>query len=145
MNMRELDKIKRSCHHSRPFVLSAKQLFLYLWCYWEEKYPEQKGSSSIRENLDNFQRADGHSGLICLDVITSVEHIGRDMSIARRPVQRLSYDRQIPAFLITTTRRIRNLTAQQLKGQWTRFILKNVLNSIKKRRTMNHQKPLFSM
>ena len=55
--------------------------------------PRVKGSSSKRENLDNFFTADGQSGLVCLDAIRGVAHIGR-MSIAVGPVQRLSFDRQ---------------------------------------------------
>lgn len=62
--------------------------------------PRAKGSSSKRENLDNFFTADGQSGLVCLDAIRGVVHIGR-MSIAvGPPVQRLSFDRQVPAFFI---------------------------------------------
>ena len=51
--------------------------------------PRAKVSSSLSENLDNFFRADGRSGLVCLDAIRGAEHIGRK-SIARSPVQRLS-------------------------------------------------------
>ena len=41
--------------------------------------PRAKGSSSLRENLDNFFRADGCSGLVCLDAIRGAEHIGRSV------------------------------------------------------------------
>ena len=61
--------------------------------------PRVKGSSSKRENLDNFYTADGQSALVCLDAIRGVVHIGR-MSIAVGPVQRLSFDRQVPAFFM---------------------------------------------
>ena len=43
------------------------------------KSPEQKGSSSKRENLDNFLHQMDDSGLICLDTILGVVHIGRNV------------------------------------------------------------------
>lgn len=39
----------------------------------------KKVSSSLQENLDNFQHQMDYSGLICLDAILGVEHIGRNV------------------------------------------------------------------
>ena len=41
--------------------------------------PRAKGSSSLRENLDNFLHQMDDSGLVCLDTILGAEHIGRNV------------------------------------------------------------------
>lgn len=36
------------------YFRNSRIIFLSLCCYWDEKSPGQKGSSSLQENLDNF-------------------------------------------------------------------------------------------
>ena len=59
----------------------------------------RKVSSSIRDNLDNFQQQMDYPVKVCLNVIIGIDHIGRICLLLLGPVQRLSNDRQIPAFL----------------------------------------------
>ena len=61
--------------------------------------PRSRKVVHLKEKIWTIFTADGQSVLVCLDAIRGVAHIG-GMSIAVCPVQRLSFDRQVPAFFM---------------------------------------------
>ena len=71
----------------------------YLCSATGRKNPRSRKVVHLYKKIWTIFRADGQSGLVCLDAIRGAVHIGR-MSIALSPVQRLSFDRQVPAFFI---------------------------------------------